>query len=80
MRLKIVQTCQQSIFRVIQKVLIHLAFKNCLNIKDINIPDSTVQIGNQAFYNCSNLENSQQLATIFRILEQMYSQAVKTWR
>ena len=27
MRLKIVQTCQQSIFRVIQKVLIHLLLR-----------------------------------------------------
>ncbi|MCD7887489.1 MAG: leucine-rich repeat protein, partial [Clostridiales bacterium] len=32
-----------------------MAFRNCTNLENINLPDSIVYIGNSAFYNCTSL-------------------------
>lgn len=35
----------------------HDAFHDCINLKDVSIPDSVNYIGRGAFYNCQNLRN-----------------------
>ncbi len=52
------------------------AFSNCMNVVDIKIPDSVVEIGTGAFENCTNLKNITLSSNISEIGWQVFKNCI----